>query len=66
MNLYINICLFIILLILVFGVVGPYLVSAPHTEFVLTGFLLIVLSLPIFYKLASSIYKDIRRYLNHD
>jgi len=57
-KLYFRVVLLIIVTLGIFGVAGPYLISSDNTELVLGGIVLLVLSVPLIYKLIMSTIKD--------
>lgn len=54
-KLYIEICFKILLGVITFGYLGPYLVSSPSTELVILGLILVVITSIIIIKLTSKL-----------
>ena len=56
-NLYFKVAALVALLLITFGVVGPYLISAKSTFAVILGIVLIIgVALPLIWKLGKEIY----------
>ncbi len=64
-KIYFRVVLIIIASLGLFGVIGPYLISSDNTELVLGGIALIVVGVPLIFKLIASTVKDSTALVDH-
>ena len=66
-KLYFKLLFLVLFCIFIFGIFGPYLISAASTELVLIGAGLIVLiAIPVIYYLSKSVCRDFNTLINKE